>query len=101
MRAISKNAFSFFIRDFISKAYESSPDPGPSVRPRAHSVRGMATSTAFLRNYSVASVLEAAMWKSHSVFTSFYLKDVSFSFPSGFGMAPFVAAQAICSSSSR
>ena len=98
-RQISKNAVSFFLREVISKSYNSSPDPGPSVRIGAHSIRGMATSTAFLKNFSISSILEAATWKSHSVFTTFYLRDVSFSFPQGFGLGPFVAAQAVCSRS--
>ena len=95
-RSISKNAISFFLRETIMKALQSTPDPGPSIRHRAHSIRGMATSTAFVRNFSVASILEAATWKSSTVFISFYLKDVSFSFPEGHGLGPFVAAQAIC-----
>ena len=95
-RAISKNAISFFLREAISKALSSELDPGPSVQPRAHSVRGMAASTAFSRNFPLASILEAATWKSHTVFTSFYLKDVSFSHGNGFGLGPFIAAQAVC-----
>ena len=46
--------------------------------PRAHSVRGVATSAAFLRNWSVSKVLEAATWRSNPVFASFYFKDLSF-----------------------
>ena len=95
-RSISKNAISFFLRETIMKALQSTPDPGPSIRYRAHSIRGMATSTAFVRNFSIASILEAATWKSSTVFTSFYLKDVSFSFPEGHGLGPFVTVQAIC-----
>ena len=94
---ILKNAVSFFLRQVISKAYSSSPDPGPSARSGAHSIQGMATSVAFLKHFSLASILEAATLKSHSVFSSFFLRDVSFSFPQGFGLGPFVAAQAVVS----
>ena len=94
-RPISKNAISFFIREVISQAIASTSDPGPSVRPRAHSVRAMSTSVAFLKNFSLAAVLEAATWKSHSVFSSFYLRDVLFSSSEGFSLSPFVAANAI------
>ena len=96
-RPLSKNAISFFIREVISQAYGSSPDPGPSVRPRAHSVRGMATSSSFLRNHSISSVLAAACWKSPSVFSSFYLKDIQFSHSDGFGLGPFIAASEVIS----
>ena len=43
--------------------------------PNAHSIRGIATS-AFFRNWSLASLLEASSWRSNTVFTSFYLADV-------------------------
>ena len=100
-RSISKNAISFFLREAISKAYEFGSNPGPSVPPRAHSVRGVAASTAFMKNFSLSSILEAATWKNHSVFTSFYLKDILFSHSEGFSLSPFVAAQAICSLNSN
>ena len=75
-RSISKNAISYFLRELISGSM--SPD-GPGGRPpRAHSVRAVSTSVAFLRNWSVSKVLEAATWKTNSVFSSFYLRDVSF-----------------------
>ena len=96
-RPISKNAISFFLREVISEAYASEAGPGPSTSPRAHSIRGMATSVSFLRNASISKVMEAACWKSSTVFTSFYLKDVQFSFQDGFGLGPFVAANAIVS----
>ena len=94
-RPLSKNAVSFFLREVITQAYASGSTPGPSTRPRAHSIRGMATSTAFLRNHPVRKVLEAACWRSPSVFTSFYLKDVQFSSQEGFGLGPFVAAGSV------
>ena len=75
-RALSKNALSYFIRRVII----DSGAAGDHVSPRAHSVRGVATSVLFMRNWSVSRVLEAATWKSNPVFASFYLRDVSLSF---------------------
>ena len=94
-KSLSKNALSFFIREVISQALAASPSPGPSTSTRAHSVRGMATSVAFNKNCSVKAVMEAACWRSASVFTSFYLKDVQCSYQGGFGLGPFVAANAV------
>ena len=74
-RAISKNAISYFLREVIAEAGASSV---ANVVPRAHSIRGVTTSTAFHRNWSLTSVLNAACWRSSSVFTSFYLKDFIF-----------------------
>ena len=56
-RALSKNAISFFLREVIHEAEEGRPDVGPV---RGHSIRGVSTSAAFHRNWSVASVLESA-----------------------------------------
>ena len=52
---------------------------GQSGGLRAHSIRGMSASAAFMRNQSVSKVLEAATWRSNSVFSSFYFKDICFS----------------------
>ena len=62
---------------------------------RAHSIRWVATSVAFLRNWSVSKVVEAATWRSNSVFTSFYLKDVSYLFEDLRSLGPFVAAGSV------
>ena len=40
--------------------------------PKAHSIRGIATSSAFFKNWSLSSVLEAASWRSNTVFTSLF-----------------------------
>ena len=99
-RSLSKNALSFFLREVIPEAYSSTGHSLPtrsssssassptSSRPcsslHAHGVRGVATSWAFHRNASLASILEAATWSSPSVFSSFNLSDVRFSSSSGF-----------------
>ena len=45
---------------------------------RAHSIRGVATSTVFMQNWSVSKVPEAASWRLKSAFASFYLRDVQY-----------------------
>ena len=87
-RAISKNAISYFLWEVIAEAGISSES---GVVPRAHSIRGVATSVAFHRNWSISSILNAACWRS-SVFTSFYLKDLHFEFNGLLSVGPFVAA---------
>ena len=90
-RAMSKNGISFFLREVI---VHSGASPYDVAAPRAHSIRGIATSSAFFRNWSLASVLEAASWRSNSVFTSFYLKDVQYILDNVHSLGPFVAAGA-------
>ena len=90
-RALSKNAVFYFIRRVII----DSGAAGDQVSPRAHSVRGVATSVLFMRNCSVSRVLEAATWKCNPVFASFYLHNVSLAFDGFRALGPVVAAGSI------
>ena len=87
--AMSKNGISYMLREVIVQS-------GASLQsgqvPRAHSIRGIATSSDFFRNWSLRSVLEAAAWRSNTVFTSFYLRDLSFNSDGVHSLGPFVAA---------
>ena len=89
LRALSKNAFSFFLRGVIHEAEAGRPEVGPV---RAHSIMGVSTSAAFHRNWSVASVLDSAMWRSNSVFVSFSLCDIQHEIDGIRSLGPFVAA---------
>ena len=88
-RAMSKNGISYLLREVIVHSGASSNDV---AAPKAHSIRGIATSSAFFKNWSLSSVLEAASWRSSTVFTSFYLKDVQYIFEGVRSLGPFVAA---------
>ena len=90
-RAMSKIGISFLLREVI---VHSGASPNDVAAPRAHSIRGIATSSAFFRNWSLASVLEAASWRSNTVFTSFYLKDAQYILDNVHSLGPFVAAGA-------
>ena len=68
-RQISKNTVWFFLMEVISGAGAVSRDV---VTPlRVHNISGVATSTVFMQNWSVSKVLEAASWRSNSVFAAF------------------------------
>ena len=88
-RTLSKKAVSFFLRDVISSAGASRPEVG---RLRAHNIRGVSTSVAFHRNWSVPAILESATWSSSSVFSSFYLHDLQHKYDGLLSLGPFVAA---------
>ena len=47
--------------------------------------------SAFFRNWSLRSVLEAASWRSNTVFT-FYLRNLFFNSDGVHSLGPFVAA---------
>ena len=89
--AMSKNGISFLLREVI---VHSGASPNDAAAPRAHSISGIATSSAFFRNWSLSSVLEAASWRSNTVFTSFYFKDVQYILDNVHSLGPFVAAGA-------
>ena len=92
-RQISKNAISYFLREVISGVGAVHEDVGPSLR--AHSTRGVSTPAVFMQNWSVSKVLEAASWRSNSVFASFYLCDIQCFFKGMRSLGPFVAAGAV------
>ena len=87
--SLSKNAISFFLREVIHEAGTSRLEGSPV---RAHSIRGVLTSTTFHWNWSVSSVLESATWRTNSVFTSFYLCDFQHEFADIRSLGSFVAA---------
>ena len=92
-RPISKNAVSYFLREVISEAGAVRQDVAAPLR--AHSVGGVATSVSFLRNWSISKVLEAATWRSNSVFASFYFHKISYVFQGLRSLGPFVAAGSV------
>ena len=57
--------------------------------------RAVVTSVAFLQNWSVSKVLEAATWSSNPVFTSFYFHDLSYMLDSCHSLGPFVAGGSV------
>ena len=92
-RAISKNAVSFFLQEVISGAGAVRGSEGQPLR--AHSIGGVSTSVAFLRNWLVSKVLEAATWRSRSVLSSFYFKDIQHVFEGLKSLGPFVAGVSV------
>ena len=72
-RSMSKNAMSFYLRQLIiDSGAVSSAHP-----PRAHDIRGIATSLNYYSNLSLTSLMQVATWKSKRVFASRYFKEVS------------------------
>ena len=63
-----------------------------SVPPRAHDIRGIATSLNYYSNLSLSAIKEVATWKSNRVFAMRYLKDMSATRSRLKGMGPLIAA---------
>ena len=67
---MSRNARSFYLRQLIVDSGAVST----SRPPRAHDIRGIATSLNYYSNLSLSNFMQVATWKSNHVFASRYLK---------------------------
>lgn len=92
-KPLSKNALSFLLKETILQAHQAFPEElQQPLRVRAHDIRGIATSLNLCRNHSFNSILEAASWKTPSVFANHYLKDLERIEGDTFSLGPIVAA---------
>ena len=64
---------------------------------KARDIRSMVASLAFKGGVSLDQILGACFWKSHTTFTSFYLKDVAWKSKEGseYSLGSVVSAQHI------
>ena len=63
---------------------------------KIHDVGAFAVSKAFQGGVSQEQILLACDWKSHNIFTQFYLRDVALADLNLYHLGPIVAAQQIC-----
>ena len=88
-RSVSKNAISYILHEVIVHSGSSCESVAAT---RAHSIQGIAATSVFFKSWPIASVLNAASWRSNTVFTSFYFKDIHYVFENVCSLGPFVAA---------
>ena len=94
--AVSRNTISLWIKDVVRRAYSSASQDQLRLHQRsAHEVRALATSWAFSHCLSLRDVMEAATWRSHSTFSSFYFRDTSLVSDGVYRLGPVVAAQRV------
>ncbi|MPC61735.1 hypothetical protein E2C01_055810 [Portunus trituberculatus] len=95
-KPLSKNALSFLLKEIILQAHESFPEEFQQpLKIRAHDIRGIATLLNLSRNHSFMAILEAASWKTPSVFANHYLKDLERIDGDTYSLGPIVAADDI------
>ena len=95
---IQRATISSWIKQTVILAYqESDLETQKLSRVKAHDVRSMAASLAFKGGVSLDQILGACFWKSHTTFTNFYLKDVSWKSKEGaeYSLGSVVSAQHI------
>ena len=92
-RPASKNALTYFLRSTILEAYRNvSEETIRLCRVTPHEIRAISASLSFAHNLAMDTVLEAAQWRSNTVFTAHYLKDVSIQYQNCRALGPIVAA---------
>ena len=93
---IHRNTISGWIKKAIMTAPNiATPDTQQLYRVKAHEVRALSTSWAFLRNISLDHIMQAGTWKHHTTFTSYYLKDLTRIKGDMMCLGPLVTAQVI------
>ena len=78
--SVSANTISTWIKLVIRNAYDTLGDSSPDLKlagRTAHEVRALAASWAEFNNVALTDIINTCNWKRPSVFTSFYLRDVS------------------------
>ena len=93
---IRSATISFWIKKLIRTCYDiaKATPPGP-LSVRAHDLRALSSSLAFLGRVPLQRVMESCTWKSHNTFTSFYLRDLAMKQQDLFSLGPLIAAQTV------
>ena len=91
---ISKNTIAQYIKKTILLAYQQSSDKDIALSNcTVHEVRKLSASVAYRYNVSLSDIMDACCWKSHNVFTNFYLRDLALQTDSLYKLPAFVCAQ--------
>ena len=95
-RIASKNGLAYLLKSTIVDAQKNASSESITIcKAKPHEVRAVSTSMAFAHNLSIDEVLEAAQWRSNSVFTSHYLKHISIQYENCRTLGPIVVAGTI------
>ncbi|MPC69555.1 hypothetical protein E2C01_063783 [Portunus trituberculatus] len=91
-KPLSKNALSFLLKEIILQKSSFPEELQQPLKVRAHDIRGITTSLNLSQNHSFTAILEAASWKTPSVFVNHYLKDLERIDGDSYFLGPIVAA---------
>ena len=87
---------SCWIRKTIAAAYEKATEQEAKlISARPHELRAMSASWTAFQTVSLDKVLRAAAWRSHTTFTSFYLRDMSLEVDNLLSLGPIVTSQTV------
>lgn len=93
---IKPQTISSWLRQTITLAYSQlKPEQAKNLNIKAHHIRAMASSWANLGGVALTDIMTSCHWRSHTTFTSYYLKEVSWHNGDEFTLGPFVTAQSV------
>ena len=89
---IHKSSISRWVKFAIKSAYSSiSSTPNKLLKPRAHELRALSSSWAYMN--SPEEIFQAAVWSNSSLFTVHYLRDFGTQTDNFTALGPVIAAQ--------
>lgn len=93
---ISKDTISRWLTQVIKLAYQNDPVHRLTLhRIRPHEIRAIASSWALAHHVPLSAIMDAAYWRSHSTFSSFYLRSLCNESDGIHTFGPLVAAQSV------
>ena len=93
---LAKSTLSRWVKYAIKHAYDSiSKNPNRLFKPRAHKLRALSASWAYMNYIPLEEILKSAVWSSSSLFASHYLRGFREQAENLRAMGPIIAAQKV------
>ena len=93
---LAKSTLSRWVKYTIKHAYDSiSKNPNRLFKPRAHELRALSASWAYMNYILLEEILKSAVWSSSSLFALHYLRDFREQTENLRAMGPIIAAQKV------
>ena len=93
---LAKSTLSRWVKYAIKNAYDTiSKNPNRLFKPRAHELRAISASWAYMNYIPLEEILKSAVWSSSSLFASHYLRDFREQTENLRAMGPIIAAQKV------
>ena len=93
---LAKSTLSRWVKYAIKHAYGSiSKNPNRLFKPRAHELRALSASWAYMNYIPLEEILKSTVWSSSSLFASHYLRDFREQTENLRAMGPIIAAQKV------
>jgi len=95
-KVLHKNTLSPWIKNLIKLAYDGISEEQKKLRSiSTHEIRAIAASLRVQCNFELETVLSACMWKQHTTFSEFYLRDMTYLQGENRRLGPVVSAGGI------